>query len=119
MPLWGEQHGCAFNRRVTDSGNIWNISFLSLKAMYGAERAQGWGLQTSRFIGKLAIKFAVSTQNALGVAVVLCLALFCCGTRTPDVEQSCFGIAVMQCIAKVFQRPCSAVHCGCISFFYM
>lgn len=119
MPQWGEQHGSAFNRHVTDNGNIWNISFPSLKAMYRAVRAESWGLQTSQLIAKLTIRFAVSNQNALAEAVVLCLALFSCGTRIPDVEQCCFGISVMQCIAKVLQRPCSTVHCGCISFICM
>lgn len=119
MPQWGEQHGCAFNRPVSDNGNIRNISFPSLKAMYRAVRAQGWGLQTSCLSDKLAIRFTVSNQNALAETVVLCLALFGGGTRTPDVEQRCFGTTVMQCIAKVLRRPCSIVHCGCVSFFCM
>lgn len=76
MPQWGEQHGSAFNMRVTDDGNIRNISFPSLKATYRAVRAESWGLQTSRLIGKLTKRFAVSNQNALAEAVVLCLALF-------------------------------------------
>lgn len=82
-----------------------------LRVMYRAVRAGGWGLQTSRLIGKLAIRFAVSTQNALAEAVVLCLALFCCGTRAPDVEPCCFGIAVMQCIAETMHYSSLWLHC--------